>query len=438
MGGTFRRASVQADAADLMPSSPLARAHYPTRALSIAALVLLVATALPLRAQETPSRKPLPSLDPTLPEPLKPLPEVPRPITPLERREIRVLIDLLDTQARALARTGDLDGAFELWFREARLARRLEPAEELPVLRRLARALNEYPRKPERQVLEARLQQLEPDLPWQPPTQRLQLADTYREIRDIPRALRAYRQLLDRLPAGQNPALESRLLGAIARLELGRFEEAAAIEALRRRLGLLIANPALGAAPLPLTAGAPRLNELQWTLLELLDALEQTGGDAEAAQLRLGALPEVPPARQAAWRLALARDQRRSGQEAEAVLTLQSLIRDTAVRKGQVGNAAIQRDALLELASLYQARAQTEDALVVLDLLAQADRRNGNTYGGMETQVAIARLQLKAGNREAALQARAQAEEAARRLNLSYAPLADLSADFEKLSPSQK
>lgn len=437
MGGTFRRASVQADAADPMPSSPLARAYYPMRALTLAALALLVATALPLQAQTVPER-PLPSLDPSLPEPLKPLPPVPRPITPLEQREIRVLIDLLDTQARALARSGELEGAFELWFRSARLAQRLGPDEELPVLRRLATALAEHPRKPERQALEKRLRALEPTLPWQPPRSRLLLADTYREIRNLPQALGLYRGLLDRIPPGQSPVLESRLLGAIARLELGRFEEGPAIEALRRRLALLLANPTLAAQPLPPVSGAPKLTELQWTLLELLQALEQTGGYAEAAQLRQGALTQVPPARQDAWRLALARDQRQSGAEPEAVLTLQALIRDTAVRKGQTGNAAIHREALTELAQLYRQRQQSDDALVVLDLLAREDRRNGNTYGLMETQVAIARLQWQQGNREAAQAALAQASAAATRLSLSYAPLNDLRDDLAKPEPPQK
>jgi len=162
-------------------------------------------------------------LDLSTPEPL--LPQIDRPLSPLERGRITREIEKLNPEAMNELETGNEDLAFDLLYRQLRLQKILGMTSiaEVEELGRIGKIAWERNRPADMEIISERLQEIETEANNQPQLLTA-LAQAYEKAGYPDKALAVYQQLQIIARLDENPTNLEVILNKIGELNLARFD----------------------------------------------------------------------------------------------------------------------------------------------------------------------------------------------------------------------
>jgi len=164
-------------------------------------------------------------------DPLLPNPPVERNLSPLERFKLSKAIEELHQQARQRYEAGEVEEAFEIWYRELRLRQKLNRVEEVKALGRVGEIAWSDNRSQDVRNIRQRLQEIEKTAKQQNNRGLIeQLATAYETMKVTDRAIALYELLLEH-SNNQIP-----LLKQIATLSLQRFNYEKAAQSYQKLL----------------------------------------------------------------------------------------------------------------------------------------------------------------------------------------------------------
>lgn len=366
-------------------------------------------------------------------DPLLPVLEVDRPLSPLELSALRDDLAALDQAAQRLLAAGRAEEAFALWRRELRLQRVFGPVAEFRTIQRIAEIAWREQRPVDVQLLTLRTREiwetvraaldLEPDelaFAEEPgdgsqPARVLvrgdaaadvavleALAQTFTTLRDIDSSVAVYEALIE-LSDRQNIDATIQSID-LAELHLNWFQFAEAADVY---LALLKSARESGNQP----RQVDYLKRLVYSYQQADSLLNATRAQTELLEIYQAsgegeALPELM--------LAIAQNYRALNQPKNAIAYYRAAY-SAAQRFDQFSFSA---QVLKDLGALYSALALNDQALGAYELLVPVERQAYNTYGVMEAYARIGALQNRLGNSAEALKAFQQGLVEANRLGI--------------------
>lgn len=164
-------------------------------------------------------------LDLTTPDPL--LPQIDRPLSPLERGRITREIEKLNPEAMTQLEAGNEEIAFELLYRQLRLKTisGMTPIEEVEELGRMGEIAWEYNRPGDMEIISERLEEIQAEALNQPELLTA-LAQAYEKGGYPDKALEVYEKLLSLVTLDENKTNLEVILNKIGELNLARFDNA--------------------------------------------------------------------------------------------------------------------------------------------------------------------------------------------------------------------
>lgn len=348
------------------------------------ATVLLCFGSMVFAAEEKPKpEEPIFNpLEITAPDPL--LPKLPKGgrLTPEQQATLRAALDELNARAAALLQEGKADEAFEIWYRELRLRRRLGPVEEVRALGRAGEIAWQRNRKSDMQVISKRLGEIQTQAE-QKKLLNLELsqafAQAYQQMRFPERAASMYELILaDQRQQGDTAAQEE-TEKTLVQLYLDRFDYQKAAAVYEQLLDRAQAN-------------GDRVSELAY--LEQLNYIYSKAQQPQnALRMKQQLVATYPPndPRLPAMKIAIATDY-------EAIKEL-----DNASKNYQeayklawsLQQFAYAGEALQKLAALYRSHNQPQYALQVYDVLLKTQQQAYNFYGLMNTYDQMGQIYLE-------------------------------------------
>ncbi len=306
-------------------------------------------------------------------DPLLPTFVVPRPLSPLEKRELGMALDRLAVEAGQLYDMGEMDEAFELWMREVRLRRILGLEPELAAIRRVGLRAWEASRTPEAQLLTLRLDEIQAEVlaqPTPPLNLVVALAASYETLRAVDAAIAVYETLRVRAAQSGDLLLQLRLLDRIGQLQADWFRFEAAAETYRR---ILVLTEGQRLAP------AQRADYFKRAIENFEQAEQRETAILLQRQLLrhyqdLGQEREIAP-----LQLAIARNYRAIGRADLALDFYQSAYRLAL----DLDQSLYARDVVADLATIYRDLDRPEDVLYLYDQQLAVERLSYSGYGIM-------------------------------------------------------
>lgn len=389
--------------------------HHPTgaRVLLLAATCSTTFWLLACTSDRALAREPAPfgppnPLEQTEPDPLLPDRPDDRPLTDAERDSLGRSADELAAAARGEYAAGNVDAAFETWYRSLRLRRVLGPAIEIPALGEVGEAAwTANVRKFDIQVIGDRLIAISSELPPADRALRLALAEAFAQLRLSDRAAVLYEELLPGTPAGDREAV----LASIARLRQARFDYLAAAAAYEELLALA-------------SEGDDRLAEIRYLQeLDRLYALAERPEDGARARERLlaqyadlsatdpTAAPKIP---------ALLVGIGRNYAALERADIASSAYQDAYERARDLKQYAVASEALTALGELYEDSGQPAEAARAYTELVRVQQQSLDRYGLVGTYERLGELHLAQDDPARALDAFERALELAE--SIGYEP----------------
>ncbi|WP_144053331.1 lipopolysaccharide assembly protein LapB [Xenococcus sp. PCC 7305] len=160
-------------------------------------------------------------------DPLLPPLNVKRELTPLEKTRVRNAIIEIDQEAKNQLAQGNVELAFELWFRELRLQKAIGLNEEIVDLGRIGAIAWQENLGENLRVIARRLSVIEQEA-TAADNRDLELftnlGTAYQEIRYLDRAVNIYEQILTEIRKEDNPEEEEELLTILGDLYLAKFD----------------------------------------------------------------------------------------------------------------------------------------------------------------------------------------------------------------------
>ena len=351
---------------------------------------------------DAPAQRPPNPLELTEPDPLLYIPPFERELTPFERGRLRRNANRLRAEARREYNAGNIDPAFETWYRSLRLRRFLGLAEEIPALGELgALAWETGGRKFDIQVLGDRLIEIADELPAAPKRPLLQsLAAAYEQLRLSDRAVVFYERLLPDTPTDEREAT----LLKIAQLHQARFNFPKAIAAYEELLSLSSDRGNLAAETLYLQE-----------LVNLYSVAERPEEGLAAKERLLAQYADNPNASSKIPALLV-----EIGNDYVALDradAASAVYQDAYLQAWELRQFAIAGAALTRLGALYEQFERPEPAIRVYNALTQVQERSRDLLGSIQTYDRLGELHLAQDDPAQALAAFESALDLAESLN---------------------
>ncbi|MEA5510460.1 hypothetical protein VB715_11855 [Crocosphaera sp. UHCC 0190] len=350
---------------------------------------------------------PAPELNPLeipLVDPL--IPPIPRPLTPLEQKKLRKELDNLNNQAQEQLDGGNIDVAFQIWYRELRLRRVLGRIEELAALGRVGEIAWNRTRKEDVQIIGKRiftLQQLSEQEDPLSPELLMALADAYAKLHSLDNSIIIYKKVLANARNSQTPLTEKQSLQGLGKLYLAKFD---------------YPNSALVYEELLDQAQAQRNVYEEGLYLQVLAEIYTASLQPENAAnikqrlvdnyLRTKKIEFIPP-----LKIDMGQDYQSMDKPELASQSYQEAY-SLAWSLQLLGAAS---DALTRLGDLYETYEQKDYALQIYQRLIQVEQLSYNYYGLMKTYDKIGEIYLGKQQYQKALQAFQQGLILARSIN---------------------
>ncbi|NJO94020.1 MAG: tetratricopeptide repeat protein [Hydrococcus sp. RM1_1_31] len=352
---------------------------------------------------------PPPKLDP-LEQPVKD-PLLPtareRSLTPFERRRLREALDALNAEAQIQFQAGNIDRAFEIWYRELRLRRSLGRLEEIQALARVGQFAWDKTRKEDVQIINRRLnvsqQEAEAKAPLSPELLKA-FATAYQQVHSIDSEINIYQKMLANTRQQKDPSAEEEVLKSLGQSYLAKFDYLNAGKIYEDLLKRAQAQKNAYDEGIYLQQLANIYNQA----LQPQNALRIKEQLAEIYlnKKQIQALPELKIEIGDDYQT-LKRPELASQNYQEAFSLAWSL--------QQFGTAG---DALTKLGDLYQDNNRDDYALKIYQELVKVKQQSYDYYGLMQTYDRIGKIHLKQNNYPQALAAFQKALELAR--SISY------------------
>ncbi len=177
----------------------------------------------PVFAQEDefpPNPLELPTYDPRIPV-------IDRPMTPFEQRLLRERLAEMTIEAQTQLDQGNNEQAWEIWYKELRLWRKLSTLEEVKALGRIGGIAWDKGQTENVQIITQRLMNIQRENSQNKtltPELLAALAVAYQNLREIDRAIVIEEQILKNAQVSQQTAAEETSLKALGKLYLAKFD----------------------------------------------------------------------------------------------------------------------------------------------------------------------------------------------------------------------
>ncbi|MBE9044180.1 tetratricopeptide repeat protein [Pleurocapsales cyanobacterium LEGE 10410] len=325
-----------------------------------------------------------------------------RELTSLEKYRIGQTILELDRTAKAELEQGNTEVAFELWYRQLRLSRVLDPVKEIESLGKIgAIAWQENRGRDVRNIAE-RLIMIQEGTAEKSLSYELleRLATAYQQVRYLDKATEIYQQLLRNSRRKDDLAAIEEDLVALGKLYLARFDYRQAAAIYQELLAL-----------------SDRQSEKQTiylnTLVNIYDRTAQTERAIAVRQRLIQQYDDTQLNKIADLEIAIARDYQTSNQTERAIAAYNRAFKTAS----QTKRLATASDALSELGKLYRESERIDEAIASYIKLLQVQQQSLNYYGLINTYDTIGKLYLKSGQPTKARQSFQQGLELAKSLN---------------------
>ncbi|MFP4298120.1 MAG: tetratricopeptide repeat protein [Spirulinaceae cyanobacterium] len=355
-----------------------------------------VGIASPLAAQETERETPEILEEPLEireSDPLFPLENPERPLTPSEAEALEAIVDELNAQATAELNAENPNTAFQIWYRELRLRRSLGLRSEIEALGRVGQIAWNQSRTPDVKIINERLNEIDREITEKNLDENQELlsslAQAYQQIRAVDKAATIYEKILENARENNDERTAEQALIALGELYLAwfRYPEAAAVYT---ELLELVRNQ------------YDDFNVMQYLkeLAYIYDQLEQPEDAINIKQQLLASyLKKQDTAKILATQISLAQDYAILDQPNEAI-TLYEQSFTLAWAERQMGYAS---EALKNQAQLYENYEQLNDALTVYAEQVKVQEIASDFYGLMNTYDRMGKIHLQQQNYDQAL-----------------------------------
>ncbi len=312
-------------------------------------------------------------LEVTQPDHLLPPASSDRPLSAFEISRIEREIERIERQAKTQLATGDVEGAFTLWYRELRLQRAVGNLAEVSALGRIGSIAWQQNRGFDLRAIAKRLTKIYTAAATTnnlTPALLQELGTAYQQVRYLDRAIDIYQQIVNRARATEDLELERESLEILGKLYLDLFDytEAAKVyEELLAKADLELADDE-----------AIYLNKLA-TIYDRNGQLKR----AIAVKTRLAEkyTREQNTKELAAIELAIARDYKELNSPKKAI----AYYRQAYSFAADTQQLALATEALSELALLYQQQGKIEEAIATYQQQIKLQQQAYDYYGWMET-----------------------------------------------------
>jgi tetratricopeptide (TPR) repeat protein len=369
-------------------------------------------------AQKTvsPDEFPPNPLELKIPDPLLPQTQTgDRSLTTQEQQTLSTALDELNTQATKQFQSGQLEAAFETWYRELRLRRVLGLLEEVAALSRVGTIAWEENRTTDVRQITERLQAIQQQAPSSGDVTLLRsLGQAYQQLRAKDLAVTVYEQILSAVRQQQDLTAEAATLDTIGQLHVNWFSYTKAAATYQQLLTLVRNRGSLpGATP------ERTLSEI--SLLQQLAHIYQQGKQPEPAiavqQELINLYQTQDPTQVPRVRLAIADNYQALGQRPQAIENYQAAYL-LAQPLQQFAHAS---EALKRLGTLYRAQNELEAALRIYTFLVDVEAQSYNVYGRMNAYDTIGQIHIARQEYPQAVTAFQQGLTLAQQLNYQQA-----------------
>jgi tetratricopeptide (TPR) repeat protein len=345
-------------------------------------------------------------------EPL--LPKLDRPLSPLEKDKLRKACNDFNNQATILLNDDKEEKAFELWYRELRLRRKLGEVEEVSALGRVGNIAWSKNRKSDLQIITNRLETIEREASAKEeidPSLLNVLARSYQQVKELDLALAANQKILANARSDRALSLDlvqaieqqKKALKTIGELNISRFNYQNAATAYQELLAIAQEENDYIHQSIYLDRLAEIYNEATQpsnalkVKLQIADRYNREKKIRELANLKVSIANDYQ----------LLNKPEPASQNYREAFELAWSLKDFALAS----------ESLEKLGNLYQKYRQIDAALQIYQQLTKVQQKSYNYYGLMNNFDRIGQIYLDKNNYSQALSTFQQGLEIAKNLN---------------------
>jgi tetratricopeptide (TPR) repeat protein len=337
-------------------------------------------------------------------EPL--LPKLDRPLSPLEKDKLYEACEEFQNQATSLLKEDKEEEAFELWYRELRLRRKLGAVEEVSALGRVGEIAWTKNRKSDLQLITNKLETIEREASAKgeiDPSLLNVLAQAYQKVKELDLALATNQKILANARSNRSLDRQKKVLQTIGELNISRFDYQNAATVYQELLAIAEGENDYIHQSIYLDRLAEIYNEATQPTnalkvkLQIADRYNREKKNKELANLKISIANDYQ---------LLDRPEPASQNYREAFRLAWSL-----------KDFALASESLEKLGNLYQKYQQKDAALQIYQQLIKVQQKSSNYYGLMNNFDRIGQLYLDTKNYPQALSAFQKGLEIAKNLN---------------------
>lgn len=316
-----------------------------------------------------------------------------RELSSFEIYRIEREIKKLDQNAQVELQQGNPDRAFELWYRQLKLARAINPEVEIIALGKIGAIAWQENRAEDLRNIANRLLKIQQEMDLEDASPELlrHFAQAYAQVRYLEQEIAIYQQILSNNQRQNNQGAETETLETLGKLYVAQFNYPEAALTYQKLLSL--AETKSSADP------SQQVDFYLSTLIDLYDRTNQIN-PAIATRKRLIAnfttSEKLEPV--AGLQLAIADDYVALNQTKKAQVAYEQAFAVASTTQ----QLAIASNALDSLGKLYLQEGQKEKAIATLTQLLQIQQQSYNHYGLINTYDTLGKISLAAGQKKSA------------------------------------
>jgi tetratricopeptide (TPR) repeat protein len=331
-----------------------------------------------------------------------------RELSSFEIYRIEREIKKLDQNAQAEWQQGNPERAFELWYRQLKLARAINPEVEIIALGNIGAIAWQENRAEDLRNIANRLIAVEQEISLEDSTPELlkHLAKAYGQVRYLPQEIGIYQQILSNHQQQNNLEAVTETLETLGKLHIAQFNYPEAALTYQELLSLAEAKS---------SATAPQ--QVDFYLNTLINLYDRTNQIKPAIATRKRLIANYTTSKKlepvAGLELAIAHNYAALNQPKKAQVAYEKAV-DLASATQQL---AIAKQALASLGKLYLQQGQDEKAIATLTQLLKTQQQSYDHYGLINTYDTLGKISLASGQKKLAKNYFQQALELAQTLN---------------------